>query len=231
MTNIADVISQVMIYIDDIRLQQELAINPALFYRKMSQWFEAAMPMLSRPPELYHYVTNEYVPASYTDYQWVSTEDSISVETVVDTGITGYELCSVVQVSEDSTYSTAYSEATYNSETGEITFPMQTESGVVYDINFYNDGSVADLTPAQMRLMALAVVQVWGERFTNNWLNMQMKIKDNSFSTVNESNYIDKTTVRYVELRQAFNDELKKYEQDNAYENLVPKYLKYRTLR
>lgn len=232
MTTIADVISQAMIYIDDVRLNEELAVNHALFYRRMSSYIDAALPLLSRPPELYKFVINGFLSPEFTDYKWTSTQSSTSSSVEVPTEAIGYDLCSIVQYSEDGTYTTPYEDATYDSETGIITFPIQIRQGIEYDINFYTDGGFdPELTPAIKRLMALAVAVIWNERFTNNWLNLQPKIKDASFSTVNESNYMDKLTIRNEEMRQAFNDELRKYEQDNAFENLVPKAYRYRSLR
>lgn len=219
-TTLAEIMSEAMIYIDDVRLQDQLAGNPALFYRRMSAWITAAMPLLSSPPELRAYIEKEYVAPSFDDFEWFSDSESMTVETYdVPTGKIGYELCSVVVRSEDGTYTTPYTEATYDPETGIVTFPQQTAVGIDYEIDFYTDGSVADLTMTMKRLFGLAVAIVWDERFSRNWLNITAKIHDSSFSTVNESNYMDKLTDRMLFNRQTFQDELRKYEQDNAYVN------------
>lgn len=223
MTAIAEVITQAMVYIDDIRLQEQLGVNPALFYRRMSDYINAAMPLLSSPPQLFDYVYGEYTAPEYADMYWTSTEESIAGETVIPTEYTGYDLCSVVSLDAENN-ATAYTEAIYDSETGAITFPPQLEAGINYEIDFYKDGETADLTPTMVRLFALAIAIVWDERFSNSWLNITPKIKDSSFQTVNESTYIDKLTHRQKENRQRFQDEMRKYEQNSAYKTIVSPY-------
>ena len=220
MTAIADVITQAMVYIDDIRLQEQLSANPALFYRRMSDYVNAAMPLLSSPTQLFDYVHRDYTEPTYDDSTWVSTEASTTQETVVDTGKTGYDLCSIVSFDEDGDVIPC-TDAVYDAETGEITFPIQQSVGVEYEIDFYKDGETADLTPTMIRLFALAIAIVWDERFSNNWLNITQKLKDSSFQTVNESTYIDKITIRQKENRQRFQDEMRKYEQNTAYKTIV----------
>lgn len=223
MTAIAEIITQAMVYIDDIRLQEQLAVNPALFYRHMSEYIDAAMPLLSSPPQLLDYVNKEYTAPEYNDLYWTSTDESTEGETVLSTEYIGYDLCSIVSLDSENN-ATAYSDAVYNSETGEITFPQQLSSGINYEIDFYKDGEVADLTPTMKRLFAQAVVIVWDERFSNPWLAITQKIKDSSFQTVNESTYMDKLTNRQKENRQRFQDELRKYEQNSAYKTVVSPY-------
>lgn len=219
-TKLADIIAEAMLYIDDVRLQEQLQTNPALFCRRMSAYVTSAMPLLSNPPELYHHISKDFVPATYTSYEWVSTEESTTQETVVETGFSGYELVTAVVRSEDGEYVTAYSDFTYDSETGNITFPIQSMSGIDYEVDFYTDGEVADLTLSMLRLYGLAVTVVWYQRLDNNWLNITPKIRDSSFSTINESNYMDKMDGRMKSVMLEFRDELRKYEQNNAYVNL-----------
>ena len=223
MTAVAEIITQAMVYIDDIRLQEQLAVNPALFYRRMSDYITAAMPLLSSPPQLFDYVNKEYTAPEYGDMYWTSTDESTAGETVLSTEYIGYDLCSIVSLDSENN-ATAYSEAVYNSETGEITFPQQLSADINYEIDFYKDGEVADLTPTMLRLFALAVAIVWDERFSNSWLSITPKIKDSSFQTVNESTYIDKLTNRQKENRQRFQDEMRKYEQNSAYKTIVSPY-------
>lgn len=220
MTALSEIIAEAMIYIDDVRLQEQLDVNPALFYRRTSAYITAAMPLLSSPPELYEYISKEYVPAEYDSFTWISTAESMTQETAVDTGCVGYDLCSVVIRSEDGSYVTPYGDAQYDSETGIVTFPIQTEANIEYELDFYKDGSVAELTMPMKRLFGLAISIVWDERFASTWLNIQPKIQDSSFKAVNESTYMDKLTLREVAKRQAFQDELRKYEQMNAYRNV-----------
>lgn len=225
MTALAEIIGEAMIYIDDVRLQEQLAVNPALFYRRTSAYISAAMPLLSSPPELYCHVSKEYVPAEYDDFTWVSTERSVNEKTAVDTGCIGYELCSVMTRSEDGLEAYGYEDFAYDPETGIVTFGIQKEANTEYEIDFYKDGSVKDLTLSMKRLFGLAIAVVWNERFSNDWLNITPKIHDSTFNVVNESTYMDKLTGRTLAFRKKFEDELHKYEQINAYRNVNIPYI------
>ena len=213
------------LFIDDERFSDDLAADPALYFRRMSLYMTAAIPMLSSPPQLLERLTNGLENPTYGDAEWTSTADSLTGETEVTTGNAGYDLFSCV-VREVSTSGevmlTPYAEAVYDENTGIVTFPVQTSENVQYQMDFYKDGDFAfDLTPWQKRLLGLAFAIVWDERFSRNWLNIQMKIKDASFETVNESNYMNAVQNRLESNHALFNDEMHKYEQAVAYANVV----------
>lgn len=231
MTGWSEIISNsAMVLIDDVRMQDQLALSPALFYRRMSLYIKLALPLLSSPPELLSHLQSEMTQPVYDDFEWTSNDESIVNETVVKTGKTGYELCSVIvkagnSINESETADAGeitgvpYAEAVYDPETGDITFPKQSSAGITYLISFYTDGTFPTLTPAMMRLFGLAAALVWDERFSRNWLNMQMKIKDPSFNIGNEAEYIAAVTERLAANRRMFDEELKKYEQNTIYAN------------
>lgn len=229
----SDIITASLVQIDDVRLQEQLAVSPAQFYRRMAEIVNQAFPLLSRPPELFQHLKLGMVLPAFDDYEWESTEESTEGETVVETGLPGFDLCSVTQRIQQPNGTISllpYGGAVYNAETGNVTFPVQSASGIGYDIDLYTDGEFPDLTETQMRLFALAIAVVWDERFSRNWLNMQMKIKDQSFETVNEANYMEKVTKRLHDNRISFNDELRWYEQRVAYANTVGKIARPITL-
>lgn len=219
------VTNSAMVFIDDVRLQEAAADNPALFFRRMSLYVDMAIPMLSRPPELLSWLQCGMTPPTYGDYEWVADQTSTTTETEVSTGMIGYELFSCVARQTDlagNVTTTQYLEASYNAETGVVTFPQQNMAGVSYDMDFYTDGTFSNtLTATQIRLLGLATACVWDERFSRNWLNIQMKIHDQSFMTANESSYMREATSRAKVNRALFNDELRKYEQDCAYQRSV----------
>ena len=189
----------------------------------MSLYVEMALPLLSRPPELLAYLKGEMVEPEYADYDWTSTAASTEAETTVETGMIGYELCSCVvceTLSDGRVLQTPYT-VEYDSETGDVTFPVQTAEGVYYQLDFYTDGSFATLSATQMRLFAMAIALVWDERFTATWLDRTPKINDSSFSTVNEANWTEKTSQAHLRRELSFHDELVKYEQMCAYETVV----------
>lgn len=210
---------------DDVRLIDQMGENPALFFRRMALYMDLAIPMVSRPPELDSYLNYELVKPVYDDMIWRSTSESLEGETTVETTMTGYDLfsCSLREVDESGVVtSTPVSGVTYDPETGTIVFPQQETVGLEYNVDFYTDGSFYyDLTEAQKRILGLAVGVVWDERFSRNWLNIQAKIHDASFNTVNESNYMREVQNRLFMNRHLLNDELRKYEQDVAYKNTV----------
>ena len=210
---------------DDVRLIDQMGENPALFFRRMALYMDLAIPMVSRPPELDSYLNYELVKPVYDDMIWRSTSESLEGETTVETTMTGYDLfsCSLREVDESGVVtSTPVSGVTYDPETGTVVFPQQETVGLEYNVDFYTDGSFYyDLTEAQKRLLGLAVGVVWDERFSRNWLNLTMKVKDASFDTVNESNYMREVQNRLFMNRHLLNDELRKYEQDVAYKNTV----------
>ena len=216
-TTFSEIVKTATVIIDDVRDREQLSLNPAVFYRRYSGYIEAAMPLLSRPPELYATLRDSITYSQFDDSSWTSTEASTEAQATVETGKTGFDLCSIITVSEDG-YAEPYTDFTYDSETGNITFGIQTGAGIIYEIDFYKDGYFShDLTPAQIRLFALAISVVWNERFENDWLNIQPKIKDNSFKSAAEPGFIGKVTERQLQYRQRFSDELRKYEQDIAY--------------
>ena len=232
-TTWADIVAASMVQIDDVRLQEQMAVSPAQFYRRMSALIQQAMPLLSRPPELLSFLKKEMVLPTFDDYEWTSDAASTEAETAVNTGMIGYDLCSVTQriVHQNGTVSLLpYYGASYDAETGIVTMPVQTSAGIGYDFDFYTDGSFSDLSETQMRLFALAVSIVWDERFSRTWLNMTPKIHDDSFETVNEANYIQQITKRLQENRIAFQDELRAYEQLCAYTGIFKNSMRQATL-
>lgn len=219
MTAWAEVVSAAMVLIDDVRLQEQLTVSPAQFYRRMAGMLKQGLTLLSRPPELLAWLKSGMIEPIWADSVWASTEASVNQETVLSTGQVGFDLCSVAVVTQDRgrTAYLPYAGATYDPTTGDVTFPAQDRDGIEYIIDFYRDGRFNLLSASQLRLAARAVAVVWDERFERNWLADTMKIKDDSFATVNESNYMDKTNARMMKNRQAFDDELRQYEQLCAY--------------
>lgn len=213
-----------MVFIDDEREKEKMAVNPAQFLRRMSLYMGVAIPMLNRPPELLTYLQKDLVKPEYGDFEWVSTRESTTQETVLETGMTDFDLVScVVRIIDGTDVTEAPYEVTYDAATGNVTFPQQTAEGIAYVMDFYKDGEFAvDLTDRQIRLLGLAIACVWDDRFSNNWLNNTPKLHDDSFEVPNEANYMNATTKKRDANRMQFNGELKKYEQDVYYQRQIP---------
>lgn len=221
MTGWSQVIAKAKVLIDDVRWDRELAVDPARFYRAKSDYVLLALPMLNRPPNLQAAIKNGMTLPQYDSYSYSLAED-ISGNLTIETGMTGYEIASVVIRGADGISETPVTAFVYDAESGNVKAEITASAGQSVEIDFYTDGQFADLSDTQMRLFALAVAVVWDERFDNNWLNMQQKIHDSSFSTANEGNYAEKISQRRERNRAAFTEELKQYEQNVAYLSRVP---------
>lgn len=214
-----------MVIISDTRMRDDLATNPALFFRRMTGWMQMSIPMLKSPPELLVYLTEGLVEPQYADFSWESDQNSTVSETAVETGKTGYELCSCVQIvtarKGDAIYY-PYTDFTYDAETGVVTFPQQDNAGISYSLDFYTDGQFAhELTMKQKRLLALAIAVNWDNRFNREWLNIQPKPHDKSFNPPNENTTMKESTARFEKNAQLFYAELRGYEQECAYMRTV----------
>lgn len=233
-TSWAEVIAtSTMPIIDDVRWQEELALNPAGFYCAKSVMVPLAVAMLNHPPELYKALITDMVDAEYGDLLWTATEASLASETTVTTEYVEYDVvsCVIREVDKFGNVALTPYEIAYDAETGEVTFPIQEAVGAEYEVTFYKDGSFAfELTPAQIRLVGVAIACVWDERFSRNWLNIQMKLKDSTFDTVNESNYITSVQRRLLQNQQWLTSLCRAYEQEIAYWDVVPKTYKERKL-
>lgn len=214
-----------MVIISDTRMRDDLATNPALFFRRMAGWMQMSIPMLKSPPELLVYLTEGLVEPQYADFSWESDQNSTASETAVETGKTGYELCSCVQIvtarNGDAIYY-PYTDFTYEAETGVVTFPQQDNAGILYSLDFYTDGQFAhELTMKQKRLLAMAIAVNWDNRFNREWLNIQPKPHDKSFNPPNENTTMKESTARFEKNAQLFYAELRGYEQECAYMRTV----------
>ena len=222
-TGWTEIITAAMVIIDDIRWREDLAVNPAVFYREKAEWVKKALASLNRPPELGDYLQKTMVAPSWADATWTSTPASTGEETTVSTGKKGYDLCCVCAYTQNKQKLIPYTEFTYDPDTGNVVFAEQDSAGVVYTIDFYSDGTfgtdTGGLTIRQMDVFSLALAVVWDQRMDRNWLNLQAKVHDSSFSTPSEGTYAEKINQRLMRNIQLLNDKMSKYEQDCAYRN------------
>lgn len=221
-TGWSEIVTAAKLIIDDVRWQDEIESDPARFFRAKSDYVSLALPLLARPPELLAYLQKDLTEPKYADYAWTSDGNSTTAQTVIQTQKIGYELFSAVLRSSDGTGAAAYPDAVYDPVTGTVTMPVQPQTQLEYEFDFYTDGTFQKLTHSMKRLFALAVAVVWDERFDRDWLADTMKIQDSSFKTVNESNYIEKTSERLKKNRTQLNAELWQYEQNCVYAENVP---------
>lgn len=222
MTGWSDIITAAMQIVDDVRWMDELAVNPAQFYRAKSQLIRLAIPMLSKPPELLAYLEKDTKSPAYADMAYTSAEDTeAGAVLTVTTTYADYALCSASIRSADGLHWSPVLVQNYDAETGEVQLVAAAAGAQEYSLDFYTDGEFQTLSAAQLRLFALAVSVVWDNRFQRDWLSNTMKLKDSSFETVNESNYMEKANDRFLKNKHAFEDALRSYEQQCAYVSVV----------
>ena len=215
-TLFSDVLTQyAMQFIDDVRWQEQLALNPAQFFRAKSQALISAIPRFNRPPNIQQYLA--YTLPSYQDYIYV-TKDTDTYPLVIETGAKEFDLCSVGYVTNVEHGGAEYTPIKgfeYSKSTGDITIAEELPVGTTVEADFYTDGAfVNPLDPTQMRILGLCVAYDWYYRFENAFLNVLNPITDKTFSP-RSATAEDKraNTGRYAEIARQLSSELLSYEQ------------------
>lgn len=213
--------------INDLRLNEELSENPALFFRKMSFYMKNAIPRFNRPPEMKEWLA--YTAPNYADYAYTADADKTESFTV-QTELTGYDLMCAGTVSADvygNPVYTPFTGATYDKDTGVITLAASdaepVAKGTVFSFDLYTDGVFDnDLSDAQRRILALCLQYGWETSFVNDWLNRAPRAKDRSFDAGNVSSQVRANTERINAVRRTLDDEMTGYAQSCAYMQAVP---------
>ena len=216
--------------LDDIRWKGELESNPALFFRQKSLYVISGMARFNRPPQMAAYLT--YTAPQYDDFYYTQGQE-VSGDVVIETGKTGFELCSVGLTGVDKFGNPYYTpvKSEYDGETGNVTVDIALDAGQIIQCDFYTDGTFNNpLSDRQKRILGLCVAYDWYSNFTNSWLNQQPKISDKSFSVKSENEWIRTTTERRRLIRQELDGELLSYEQSVAYMNAVPSGMHFRLI-
>ena len=217
-----------MVLQDDIRLQGELAENPAGFLRKMALYMKNASPRFNRPPEAKEWL-------KHTDPEWgdwsTVTEQLMNPGETLETGMTGFDMMSAGIVEEDDLGTPYYRtlDADYAPETGIVTVNEVVEAGRKLQCDFYTDGTFDyELTEEMKEILGQCVQYVWELRFNNDFLSRTQKIHDDSFTTGNESNWIAKGTERLKTIYGQLNSALVSFEQGLAAMETLPRAAKFK---
>lgn len=232
-TLFSDVLTQyAMQFIDDVRWQEQLALNPAQFFRAKSQTLISAIPRFNRPPNMQEYL--KYVAPSYADAVHTVTDQDTFPLTITTTA-TGFDLCNVGYVTTDAVGGVTYTPIVgfvYSADTGAVVVNETLPVGTEIDIDFYTDGYFEnDLDDTQKRLLGLCVAYDWYYRFENAFLNVLNPITDKTFNP-RSATAEDKraNTGRYAEIMRQLSSEMIAYEQRlyalkyiprNGLENLI----------
>lgn len=210
---------------DDLRWRNELAQNPALFLREKSLYVLNAIPRFNRPPEMRTQLA--YTPPTCDDYEYAAATAQ-TAPIVIQTGKTGFELCSTGLAGTNqygNPYYTPISN-TYDETTGDVTIATDLAAGQVVQFDFYTDGTFSNvLTDWQKRILGLCITESWYMNLASNFLNIQLKIQDASFPVKSENEHIRTLTERLRLVRRNLSDELQAYEQACQYLSVQNKQL------
>lgn len=217
-TKFSEILTGAMLFMDDARWQEQLASNPAQFYRAKSANVIHAIPRFNCPPNIQYYLT--YESPAFTDYEYTAPEET----SVVHTGITGYELCTAGEWTNIGSISVFQQSAqTYDPETGDVTFAMSIGRGFTMYFDFYSDGEFHhELDDAQKRILSLATAVDWYFQFANDYLGIANLVVDKSFSMKSPAEHIRANTERLRYLQEQLRSELFAYEQRLYKVNTVP---------
>ena len=224
-TTFIDVIcNHAMVEIADIRLQTEMGISPAQFFRKMSLFVINAVPRFNRPPEAREWL--KFTAPNYDDMKYIVPTEYRGGNLTIQTDKIGYDMCSVVRKTDDGYGEYNYTPVVgieYDKETGDIEIAEEyVDIGDVLEIDFYTDGVFDRELGWDMKdILGLLIHYVWEFRFANDYLLQQPKIKDRSFDVGNEANHMRASTERMRFLSERINQRLKLFEQRVAYKNVV----------
>lgn len=220
-TTFSEIIAEyAMVMIDDERLRDQLSVNPAQFFRKMSLYLKNATARFVHPPEARKYLHYTAPSASTVSYTVTGAEGGSAT---ISTGITGFTIASAVYTVDDgygALEDIPVPVSASDVETGEVTLAITEDipAGTVVQIDVYTDG-VFDLTLDERvkHILGLFTQVEWEGRFINAFLVQTPKIKDRSFDVGSESNLSRANTERYRMLMDQANGEMLRFEQDVWY--------------
>ena len=224
-TTFIDVIcNHAMVEIADLRLENDMNISPARFFRKMALYMIQAIPRFNRPPEARGWL--KFTAPVYDDYDYTVSGDYSSGDLTIETGMKGYDVVSAIKIQPNGTGVYDFIPIpgmTYDAETGDVVIPdgsVSANDNIAID--FYTDGYFDRELGYDMKdILGMLIQYVWECRFANNFLLQQPKIKDRSFDVGNEANHMRASTERMKYLSERINQRLKSFEQNVVYRNTV----------
>lgn len=220
-----------MTYIkNDLSLDWDLKNRLPVFYRRMWNYMEHALPLFNKPPVMISRLRN-YTAPTWSDVLFTVESELTDGTVTVHTELTGFEIVSAGIVGEDAAGDPIYMPLTvvsYDSETGDIVLSGDAAAGTTIDlgdtidIDFYTSGSLdATLNDTEKGILAFCIYDVWEHRFDNNALERSSKIRDANFTTISEASQTNAGTSRQKEVDAQLFDKLRMYEMNAAYMKTV----------
>lgn len=216
-----------MTYIkNDLSLDWDLKNRLPVFYRRMWNYMQAAIPLFNKPPVMMTRLRRMTEP-EYSDVLFTVSEVSEDSTVTIETGITEMDLCSAGIVTEDEFGNPQYLPLTvdsYDAETGTVIISGAVAVGDEVDVDFYKSGSFdIELNATECDILAFCIYDVWEHRFDNNALERASKIRDANFTTISEASQTNAGTDRQREVDSQLFDKLRMYEMNAAYLKTVAK--------
>lgn len=216
--------TKAMMYIkNDISLDQDLATRLPVFYNRMKAYLMAGKAYFNKPPKMPS-VLSAYTAPEFEEY-FYTTEEAQSAPATLQTGKTGFEICSAGIIADDIYGVPQYTPievANYDSGTGDVVINSDVEDGEEIVLDFYKSGSFkADLDDEQIEILAYCVYVAWENRFENNVLERAAKIRDSGFTPISEASHMDANTNRNKQVYDILQDWLRRYEQNCKYIEVV----------
>ena len=216
-----------MTYIkNDMSLDWDMKNRLPVFYRRMWNYMQAAIPLFNKPPTMLLRLRN-YTEPQYSDVLFSVESEPFGNTITVQTSITDMDICSAGVVTGDEFGNPLYvplSVENYNAETGEVVISGDMTLGDEIDIDFYKSGSFSiDLNDTEADILAFCIYDVWEHRFDNNALERASKIRDANFTTISEASQTAAGTARQSAVDSQLFDKLRMYEMNCAYLKTVSK--------
>lgn len=216
-----------MTYIkNDLSLDWDMQNRLPVFYRRMWNYMQAAIPLFNKPPVMLARL-HAYTEPQYSDVLYSVNDEPSDGTITVATGIVEMDICSAGVVSNDVFGNPQYLPLTvenYNAETGEVIISGGISVGDEIDIDFYKSGSFnAELNATECDILAFCIYDVWEHRFDNNALERASKIRDANFTTISEASQTAAGTARQSAVDSQLFDKLRMYEMNAVYMKTVAK--------
>lgn len=214
-----------MTYIkNDMSLDWDMKNRLPVFYRRMWNYMQAAIPLFNKPPTMILRLRN-YTEPQFSDVLFTVDSEPVNGQIAVNTEITDMDICCAGVVTEDEFGDPTYIPLTvdsYDAETGDAVISGPISLGDEIDIDFYKSGFFSiDLNPTEIDILAFCIYDVWEHRFDNNALERMSKVRDASFTTISEASQTNAGTERQKEVDSQLFDKLRMYEMNAAYMKTV----------
>ena len=159
----------------------------------------------------------------------IPTEQTENYTVALGEDFIGYELfsCRIRVVDElGNIYLYPTDIASYNAETGDVTFNASVEQpleeNTTYEMDFYTDGHFKyELSPEIMLVLGVCFQYTWQNRFNTDYLSLVPKVEDRSFTEQNRANKERADTERLNEIKRNMAEAMRRYEQVIAQRNTI----------